>query len=92
MSIKWVFQYWYVFVGSILVIVAFVLYWFLIRHQIDSVPKYEREPFFVYAKEGKTGLETAYSEEIERLNDPYKKQLISFLEQVIEQLKPKVKK
>lgn len=55
----------------------------------DELSEYfkDKTKTFIIIKEGKTGLETKISDDINKLNSAYKKQITAFLEEIIELLK-----
>lgn len=61
--------------------------WWRFRPRNDKAPVFPRTPFFLYAKEGKVGLETFVNPVSGNLEKEYKDQLISFLESVVKTLR-----
>lgn len=78
-------HYWlYILLCWILFMVLVIFYFWYKGQKLEKVPVYTREsPFYVYVRETKRGLETLASRDLNLLEEHYKEQIKSFLENII---------
>jgi hypothetical protein len=87
---------WSTILGTVGLTVLVLGYYFFVNwwrdRKLMEYKEPKREPFYVYAKEGKFALETFVSEDVDLLPNPYKTQLSAFLGSVLEDLNKKIDK
>jgi hypothetical protein len=85
--------YWWFIVEG--VAAAALVGWFLWRRfhnrpEVEKVPEWPREAFYIQVREGKRGLETYASERLSMMRTPYKRQIVAFLQETISHLEREV--